>query len=186
MAKELDPLSPMHPFELAFSHYYLRDYASAMSEVGESLDSDPIFYMSYVLRGAILSQRGMYDEAIAALYKAKSLEGGDSPLVLAELGYALAQSGRKAEAVKMIDELKRRSKDMFIDPYNIGVIYIALGDKDQAFTWLQRAYEEHSVLMIFLNVEPKLDAIRSDPRFLDIERRMGLQNSTDVAKADLP
>ena len=179
-AKELDPLSPMHPFELAFSYYYLRDYTTAMTEVGESLDSDPRFYMSYVLRGAILEQKGMSDEAISALYKAKSLEGGDAPLVLAELGYALGQAGKKAEAIKIIAELQRRSKDMFIDPYNIGVIYIALGDKDQAFTWLKKAYEEHSVQMIYLNVEPKFDPIRSDPRFLDLERRIGLLIPADT------
>ena len=84
----------------------------------------------------------------------------------------------------MIDELKRRSKEMFIDPYYIAVIYIALGDKDQAFTWLEKAYEEHSVLMIFLNVEPKFDAIRSDLRFLNLVRRIGLLPAPDVAKAD--
>ncbi len=174
----------MHPFELAFSYYYLRDYTSAMTEVGESLDSNPRFYMSYVLQGAIPEQKGMSNEAIAALYKAKSLEGGDAPLVLAELGYALGQAGKKAEAIKMIAELQRRSKDMFIDPYNIGVIYIALGDKDQAFAWLEKAYEEHSLQMIYLNVAPKFDAIRSDPRFLDLERHIGLHTSTNVVKAD--
>ena len=127
----------------------------------------------------------MYSEAIADLDKAKTLDGGEAPLVLSELGYALAQSGKKAEALKMIDELKRRSKDTFIDPYNIGVIYIPLGDKDQAFAWLEKAYDEHSVPMIFQIVEPKFDTIRSDPRFLNLERRIGLRTSTDVAKADL-
>jgi hypothetical protein len=83
-------------------------------------------------------------------------------------------SGKKAEAQKIIDELKNLSKRSYVPPYNIAVIYAGLGDKNQAFAWLERAYNERSFYLTWIKVDPHLDSLRSDPRFADLMRRVGL------------
>ena len=117
--------------------------------------------------------KGEFPKAIAALQKARQLDA-DAFWNLAALGHAYAASGNSAEARKVIEELKELSKQRFVSPDNIGVIYAALGDKDQAFAYLEKAYEIRSDSMVLLKVDPMLDSLRSDPRFADLVRRVGL------------
>jgi len=94
---------------------------------------------------------------------------------LDSLGHAYAVSGNKAEAQKVIDHLKKLSAHSYIAPYNVAVIYAGLGETDQAFTWLNRAYEDRSYLLaIYLTTDPRLDNLHSDPRFGELRKRVGL------------
>jgi len=115
----------------------------------------------------------MYEEAIAEFQRAVDLSGS-SPTYVAELGQTYAVAGKRDEALKILDELKERSKRRYISPYDMAIIYKGLGEEDQAFTLLQRAREERSFYLVFLKVEPRLDGLRSDPRFADLMRRVGI------------
>jgi tetratricopeptide (TPR) repeat protein len=92
------------------------------------------------------------------------------------LGYAYARAGRRDEATKIIDELRQRSKSEYISPYDVAIIYVGLGDTENAIEQLEKAYDDRAGWMIYLNVEPMLDPIRSDPRFTALLHRMKLQS----------
>jgi len=93
----------------------------------------------------------------------------------ADTAYVYAVSGQKDRALKVIDELKELSKRRYVSSYHLAMIYIGLRQKDPAFEWLESAYRERSDLLVYLNVEPRLDSLRSDPRFKDLLRRVGLR-----------
>jgi Flp pilus assembly protein TadD len=120
-------------------------------------------------------QKGMNEAAIAEFSKAVAKSGdGRRPVMEAALGHAYAAAGRRVEAQRTIEGLKMAAERRYISPYSIAVIYLGLGDKEQAFAWLNRAYQERDNWLIYLNVEPRLDPLRSDPRFTDLLRRVGL------------
>ena len=92
----------------------------------------------------------------------------------AALGHAYAMSQRTYEANKILDELDELSKQQYVSPYEVAAIYTALGNNDQAFQSLEKAYAEHSFHLVNLNVSPQFKSVRSDPRFQDLVRRIGL------------
>jgi hypothetical protein len=114
----------------------------------------------------------MYDEAIVALEgQPRATQVDDA--VIASLGLTYGVTGRKADAQKLLDELKERSRRRIVSPYLISYPCIGLGDRDQAFTWLEKAYESRDQWMGWLKSDPKLDSLRPDPRFADLMRRVG-------------
>ncbi len=90
------------------------------------------------------------------------------------MGRAYALAGQRDKAQKALDELREMSKQRYVSPYLIAVVYAGLGDKDQAFAWLEKAYQDRSFFLIWLNVEPRFDSLRDDSRFADVVRRVGL------------
>lgn len=94
--------------------------------------------------------------------------------VLGSLGYAYALAGRKDEARKIIDQLTRLSKDRFVSPYSIAIIYAGLSDADRTFEWRNKAYEERAETIGWIKVDARLNNVRSDPRFANLVRRVGL------------
>jgi tetratricopeptide (TPR) repeat protein len=115
----------------------------------------------------------MYKEAITEYQKAIPLSG-DSPDEPASLGYAYALSGKRQEAFQIIDDLKQRSKRSYISPTLIAIVYAGLGEKEQAFEWLDKAYNGQDSNLVYLKVDPMFDNLRSDPRYADLLRRVGL------------
>jgi tetratricopeptide (TPR) repeat protein len=138
------------------------------------LEMDPNFGFGHWALGRAYAEKGMYEQAIASFQKAIPLSG-DSPDEPAELGRAYARSGRKTEARKILDDLKEQSKRRYIAPCVIASLYAALGEKDQAFVWLDKAYEAHDFILVLLKVEPMFDNLRSDPRFTVLLKRVGLE-----------
>ena len=120
-------------------------------------------------------QKHIYDEAVAELQKAVALSG-NSPTCIANLARAYIASGRRSEAVKLLGELKKRSNPGYSNAAEIAMIYASLGDTDQAMTWLEKGFEERFNPGVLLR--PGFDPLRSDPRFEDILRRIGLQGKT--------
>jgi predicted nucleic acid-binding protein len=94
--------------------------------------------------------------------------------IMPGLGHALAMVGQQDEARRVLDELMRMSRERFVSPYFIAEIYRGLGEIDRTFEWLEKAYEARSDWLVWLGVEPALDGLRSDPRFTDLMRRVGL------------
>jgi tetratricopeptide (TPR) repeat protein len=134
---------------------------------------DPNFAPAHVCLSESYLHKGMYREAVAEMQKAIDLSGG-SPVWVSRLGSVYAQAGRRDEAIKILNGLKSRSKREFVSPAAFVLIYTALGDKDQAFVWLEKAYEERSGPIGLLKVTWQFDPLRSDPRFKDLLRRVGL------------
>jgi TolB-like protein/Tfp pilus assembly protein PilF len=118
-----------------------------------------------------LSIMGQREEAIAALQKAVAISG-KNPYQLATLGHAYAAAGKRAEAMQVLDELMELSKRKHVAPTAIAVVYVGLGEKEQAFAWLDMAYKSRHIHVTYLTLEPMYDSLRSDPRFQDLVRRL--------------
>ena len=172
-AHQLDPLSLVVNLALGDVFYYSRRYDEAIEQYRKTVEIDSDFAYAYAWLGRAYLQKGLYAEAIAKLEKARELSGGE-PLIVAWLGYAFALTGEKDKARDMLDELKERSKREYISRYYLAIIYAGLADKDQAFEYLEKAYAERSNWMLRLKAEPKFDSLRSDQRFTDLLRRVGL------------
>jgi Flp pilus assembly protein TadD len=124
-----------------------------------------------VYLGRTYEQSGSKSEALSEFQKALDLSEGDTN-ELAALGHYYAAEHRDAEARKILDQLKDRSQQTYVQPASIALIYIALGDKNQAFDWLQRAYDDRSGWLLYLKVDPWADAVRNDARYTDLVRRV--------------
>jgi serine/threonine protein kinase/Flp pilus assembly protein TadD len=175
LAQELDPLSPIVNFELGLAFYYARDYDQAIEQFQKTLELDQNFPPAHYLLPAAYEQKGMYSEAIAEFKKAIPLTGGSEwSFTRGALGHIYAVVGKKSEARAVLDELKQMSQQEYVPADSIALVYAGLGEKDQAFAWLEKAYGERSFGMAYLKVEPRWDSLRSDPRFADLVRRVGL------------
>ncbi len=122
--------------------------------------------------GEVYERNGQFPEAITAFQKARQLE--NNPLILGKLGRVYARSGKRAEALKLVDELKELSKRQYVSSNFIAEIHAGLGERDKAFEWLKKSFEERSIGILFLKNDPLWDDLRSDPRFTDLVRRIGL------------
>jgi tetratricopeptide (TPR) repeat protein len=171
-ALQLDPLSLNANQVLADALFTARQYDQAIEQCRKTIELDQNFWWAHESLGALYERRGQFQEAIAELQKARQLD--NNPLILAKLGRAYALSGKRAEAQKLIDELKELSKQRYVSSAIVAEIYAALGERDQTFEWLEKGYEERSIGMLFLKTDPLWDGFRSDPRFANLVRRVGL------------
>lgn len=119
--------------------------------------------------------KGEYDKALAEYEKAQKL--GDDPRVLMLQARAFSKMGRRGDALKMLDKLKQMSKDRYISPYYFALVYAGLGEKDNAFEWLERAYREREGRMTLIRVDALLNELRADPRFAGLLKRVGLEDN---------
>lgn len=170
---DMDPTNLIISNELAWAYYLSHRFDEAITLYRKNLEMDPNFYYSAYELAQTYEQKGMFAEARAELNRVRPLSG-DWSWIIAELGCVEAGVGNRAEAEKIIEELKRRTSREYIDPVLLAYIYIALDEKDQAFVWLEKGFQEKAGLMPWLKVEPKVDPLRSDPRFIDLLRRMGI------------
>jgi len=143
------------------------------NKIHKTLDMDPNFALAHYRLGQIFILKGMNQEAIPELEKAVALSGG-GPRATAELALAHAQSGNKKQALKLLDDLKQRSKQRYVSPFNLALIYGAVGDKNQALEWLEKAHEQRSPSLILLNLSPAFKGLRAEPRFIELVHSVGL------------
>ena len=179
LALELDPLSLIINFELGQAYFYARDYDRAIQQYQKTLDLDPGFPAAYQFLPVAYEQKGNYDEAIAR-FKASPLmnRAGEWTFTKAGLGHVYGLAGQKTEALAMVDELKELSKKQYVPAASIALVYAGIGDKDQAFEWLNKAYEDHAFQIQWIGIDPRWDNLRPDPRFQDLIRKIGLAKST--------
>ncbi|MEE8112753.1 MAG: hypothetical protein V3T23_00220, partial [Nitrososphaerales archaeon] len=172
-AQELDPLSlPISAF-VGWVYFHARQYDLAREHCWRTLELDPNFPAPRFMLGETYLAQSMTEEAIAEIRKGIALSG-DSQEAMPVLGYAFAVSGRRDEALKIVEQLKERSRQGYVPMDDIALVYIGLGMRDQAFEWMQKAYEERSGSMVFLKVDPVWDSLRSDPRFTAFLKKMNL------------
>ena len=172
-ALNLDPLSL--PVNTGLGHvlYLSRAYDKAIAQYRKTVELDPNYVQTHLWFGRPYLQKGLYGEAIAEVQKAVEISK-HSTISLAVLGHALAAAGNRKEALKIAETLRARAKRQYVPSYWIALIYVGLQDKDEAFSWLGRAYEERSSWLSWVKVEPRFDVLRSDPRFAAILRKMKL------------
>ncbi|MGH9971410.1 MAG: winged helix-turn-helix domain-containing protein [Pyrinomonadaceae bacterium] len=171
--QELEPLSLIASSHLGWILYLAGRNDQAIDQGTKLLDLDPNFFPALRYRGLAYEQKGMYREAIADFQKGVKLSG--SPLMLALLGHAYAVSGQKAEAQRVLSDLRDLQGQRYVSSYTVAAIYAGLGEKDQAFKWLEKAYEERDIWLMNLKVDPVFIKLRSDRRFPDLLVRTGLR-----------
>jgi serine/threonine-protein kinase len=172
-AQELDPLSSIINTELGWIHYAAREYDRAIEQYRSVIELEPDFALAHWRLGEAYKQTGRYDEAITEIQEAVRLSGQSSRMV-ARLGHAYAIAEKKREALAVLHELNTMSEQRYVSPYEIAIIYAGLGETELVFRWLERAYEDRSSWLTFLRVEPSFDSIRSDARYMDLAKRVGL------------
>ena len=159
-ARELDPLSISINFSLGWRLYMARQYDRAIQQLRNTLEMDPSY-----------EQKGDFDLAIPELRKAVELSHG-TPLMISTLANAYARAGNKAEAEKLLAELIAESKKQYVSPYYFAVVCVGLGEPDKALDWLEKAFADRSNGLVFLKVEPALDDLRLNPRFVALQLKL--------------
>ncbi len=172
-AAELDPLSPVVGTSHGDTFYYARRYAEAIARYQRTLELDPGFLWARFNVGRTLQQLGRHDEAILA-FEAAHRDAGMSLEDSPALAHAWAAAGDRARAEAMLPRIIEGWREGRVSPYSVANIYIALGDRDQAFAWLERAWEDRDRMMVSLRVHPRLDPLRGDSRFAALLVRMNL------------
>jgi tetratricopeptide (TPR) repeat protein len=172
-ARELDPFSLAISAQRGFLLENARRYGEAIEQLRAVIAMDPNHYQAYWTLGHTYAANKQLDEAIVAAEKAVGLSER-APGALGMLGLAYGLAGRKGEATKILNELLELSKTRYVTPAAFVNVYIGLGDKDQVFVWLEKAYAERSNYIAYLKVFPMLDSIRSDRRFGNLVGRVGL------------
>ncbi len=176
MAEQLDPVSLNINTSVGALLYFMREYDQALEQLRATLELDPVYPFAHFNLGMVYEAKEMYHEAIKHYRKTQTILGKNLEL-MAYLAHAYALSGRRGEAQKLLDELKKPSDHGYELRYYIAVIYVGLGEKDQAFAWLEGAYNERDEMLGVLKVDPMLDSLRADPRFTSLLERVGLDPS---------
>jgi serine/threonine protein kinase/tetratricopeptide (TPR) repeat protein len=172
-ARDLDPRSAIISAAIANIQFYARRYDEAIAETRHSLELDPGIVGIYSIQRWAYERKGMKDEALAAFERERAF-AGDTPTTRLKHAHVLAAVGRADEARSVLGELLKRREHEWVTPHEIGVVYALLGDRDEAFAWLQRAAREHAIGVAFVKVDPQLDPLRDDPRFAELLRSAGL------------
>jgi tetratricopeptide (TPR) repeat protein len=154
--------------------FYSGQYDQAIEQCLGVLELHPNCARIYEDLGRVYWEKGMRHEAIRAFKKAVSYSSRGS-LHLAELAHAYAATGCRGDALRLLRELTKRARERYVSPYAFALVYTGIGNKDRAFAWLDRAYEERASTLPFLRANPTLASLRTDPRFHALLRRMGLE-----------
>lgn len=173
-AVELDPLSIIINTAYGRALHSARRYDEAIEQLRKTVDMDPNFAEAHFHLGLAYEGVGKFDDATRELQKAVELFGDKT--MNAWVGRVYAKSGRKSQALKVLSDVIELSKRGHVPPYAVASLYAALGDKDRAFEWLEKVYQERSSYVVFVNVDPILDGLRGDPRFDDLLRRIGMNS----------
>lgn len=172
-AVELNPFDPALTSCLAWHNLYAREYDQALAQSQKVLKTDPDFWWAVLNLAWAYEQKEKYPEAIAEFERSLKIKPGSS-LALAGLGHTYARAGKKKEAASILVQLQEDATKRFVPAYDLATVYAGLGDTEQAFAWLEKAYSERSAFLVHVGWDPKFDALHSDPRFQNLLRRIGL------------
>jgi len=173
-AAELDPLSPAILKDQGLTLYYARDYDGAIEYARKSLELDPNFAAAHRLLSLAYQGKGSFSEAIAENQRWGEMTGNDLEASIA-LAQCYAASGKRSDALKLIDNLKPETLSTGNLVRGIALVYALLGENDLAFTWFEKAYDKKAESLSSLKIDPKVDRIRADPRFTALLRKVGLE-----------
>ena len=192
---EADPIDIPINAHLAWHYFYARQYDAAIEASRRAMELDSSHPLPHWYLGMAHEQKREYQKAIGEFQIAFMLSGGSpvapsslahayavardalaggNPVYLSSLGHAYALAGNVVEARKVLGELDELSRQRYVSPYEKAVIHVGLGETEQAFVWLEKAYAERAGWLVYLQVEPRLDRLRTDPRFGNLVKRVGL------------
>jgi TolB-like protein/tetratricopeptide (TPR) repeat protein len=172
-SQECDPLSLIISVAIGWAFYQGRQYDESIEQFRRTVELDANYPMTYWILSLLLRKLGRYEEAIAEGEKSVMLSGG-SPLMRAALAQTLAIAGQREKAMQILDDLTKLAQQRYVASYFLAGIYVGMGEDDRAMEYLEKAHEEHSHWLIYLHLDPGMDALRSNPRFQDLLRRVGL------------
>jgi TolB-like protein/Tfp pilus assembly protein PilF len=172
-SQDLDPLSLIISVAIGWAFYMARRYDEAIEQLRRTVELDPNYPVTYWILGLLLRKIGQYEAAIAEGEKGVQLSGG-STLMKAALAQSLATAGQKEKSLHILDELTKLSRHKYVAPYFFAGVHTGLGEADRAMEYLEKSFEEHSHWLIYLHLDPGMDGLRSDPRFLELLQRVGL------------
>jgi DNA-binding winged helix-turn-helix (wHTH) protein/tetratricopeptide (TPR) repeat protein len=182
-AQEIDPLSlPMNAARGSLL-YIARQYDEAIEQFHRTLALDATFAVAHFCLGYAYEAQARYVEAVTS-YRRSRRGLGNIPELSGCLARIHALSGEREKALEVVAKLRRLSKKHYVQPYSIALIYTTLGDKDEAFQWLESAYAEHDEDLFLLKVDPRLDNLRTDPRFKSLLQRIGLASSNHPTSSE--
>jgi TolB-like protein/Tfp pilus assembly protein PilF len=163
-ARELDPLSVIINADLGADYAVARRYDEAVEQLRKALEMEPRFYYTHWNLGEVLQLKGDLAGALAEYQQAAQLD--DDPLIIALIAQAHALMGRREEAIKLLEQLEEMSQQRFVSDYSFAIVHIALGEKQKAIDWMERAYDNRAGPDVaFIKVDPLFDPLRGDPRF---------------------
>ena len=172
---ELDPISLGNNVDLGVEYFLARQYNQVILQERKVLELDPNYIEAYYFRGIAYLKKSMLEEGRAELEKGLAIAPA-SEVALTGVGYGYAVTGRRAEAHRVLDKLNELSKHQYVSPIWRVKIYAGLEEKDKAFEWLEKAYEDRSIVSVgYIKPNPMFDPLRSDPRYVDLLRRTYLQ-----------
>ncbi|MFQ5636778.1 MAG: protein kinase [bacterium] len=172
-AQELDPLSLVLNAGIGWQYYFARKNDLAIEALQKTLELDDKFIFAHDILGQVYEQKGMLEEAIVEIEKAVALSKRRT-LSLSALGYTFATAGMMQEAKRVLEELKTRAKNEYVSAYDAALVHAGMGKTQHAFALLEKAYEDRTGWLCFLNVEPRFDSLRKDPRFKTLLKKVGL------------
>jgi len=171
-AREVDPLSLIIQTESAWPFYYARDYDRALGQLKQAMDIDRDFLWIHFALGQIYLEQNNAAEALAELEAVSRRY--DSPYILAVLARAHGMAGRVEEAKRVLERMLAAGNESYVSAYDLATVFACIGDRDNAFAQLERAYQAREPWMVKLDVDPALDRLRDDGRFQDLRSRIGL------------
>jgi tetratricopeptide (TPR) repeat protein len=172
LAQELDPLSLIINTGAGRLLYNARRNDEAIAQLKKTLEMEPDFAEARFQLALVYEAKRMYTEALQEFDHARRLF--QDPTMIGWNGRVYALMGSRAEALKIAEELKEMAAARYVSPYMLAIIYTALGEREHAYEWLDKVYQERSYYVIWLKVDPVFDGLRSDARFMDLMRKVGL------------
>jgi serine/threonine-protein kinase len=173
LAEELDPISSIIARDLARVHYYRHDFEAALEQCDHAIELNPHFSPAYWILGLVQEQRGEFDEAVAAFQRAIQISPR-SPIMQAALGRTFALSGKRAEALGILEELHKLADKRYVSPFELASLHFALGERGEGFDWLTKAFQDRCFELISLRVDPQWQALKGNPQFHQLFSRLGL------------
>jgi adenylate cyclase len=170
-AQRIAPLMGLINSDVAGQAYYEHHYDEAIALAKKAYELDPDFLSVPFLLGQAYERKGQYEQAINEC-KSALVSFPDDPNILSAPAFAYARGGRTAEAQAILNKFLEQRKQHYVPPFMIALVYAGLDKKDDAFDWLNKAFDEHDPQLIWVAIEPQLDELHSDPRYNDLLRRM--------------
>jgi len=174
LAQELDPLSLITRTALGGCFYRKGDYDAAIKQFQNTLEIDPDFYHARWSLARALERKYLFEDAVQEFRKADELCRGDNTLIRGELGHCYGLMSQDSKAREILEELEGRSQDSYVSPLSTAFVFLGLGKKDETFQRLEQALEQHSRSLVWINVDPRFERLRPDPRFSHLLKRLGL------------
>jgi tetratricopeptide (TPR) repeat protein len=168
-----DPISSIIARDLARIHYYKHDLEAALEQCDHTIELNPHFSPAYWILGLVQEQRSDFDESAAAFQRAIQLSP-ESPIMQAGLGRTLALSGKRDDAIGILQKLESLASWRYVSPFELALLHFALEQPETGFQWLAKAFQDRSFELINIRVDPRLESLKGNPRFQDLFVQLGL------------